>query len=349
MNTTSLLVWRELVRRELYERIVTQIREKLQPFMREKEIRHLVLRYVLTKVIDRENGSDPVFMVTPSEKAESGLRRDLEFHHCLHALSPLWLQRQFEQAATTLRDRETHFDPQVTPLPQFSCQGNRITCQGEVWPDYADLASRYPQHLPFVVALHLRYGYLGLWRHGLARCYRQMKFLPHQALEGFASAFNHYFDRFCSAFPDLETPFGSRGSFFEMKSWHPDQVGPVVFVNPPWCETVLNLAARRVLDHLSNLSQGASQVPQTFVFTYPGWKKDFAILDELRRSEFCVKYNEYPPGQLYFLDHMPGIRENEQQHHSSSSASLKMTHTAVPELNIGVIVEVILRSKNITF
>jgi len=62
-----------------------------------------------------------------------------------------------------------------------------------------------------------------------------MGYIKTDGFEIFASAFNHYFDFFHSAFPDLETPFGSLGSFFST-------------VEP----SLLNCAIKTVLSSIKN-------------------------------------------------------------------------------------------------
>ena len=82
--------------------------------------------------------------------------------------------------------------------------------------------------------------------------------LPHKAFdllnrkfrvtfECFASPFNCYFSQYCSAFPDIDCYFGSRGSFFEFRP----KSGSFQ-ANPPFSEEVMLAMA----DHMISLLNG---------------------------------------------------------------------------------------------
>ena len=151
-------------------------------------------------------------------------------------------------------------------------------------------------------ALGLRYSSLRLTGHGLARAYRdETKRSPDCpfACECFASAFNHYFDRYYSAFPDLEMFFGSRGCFFKAK-WEQDPEGMTYYVCPPFDESLMQLCA----DHALNALNQRSVRRATFVFAIPGGWTDFHALEQLKRSPRTVKITDYPKGLLPFIDYM---------------------------------------------
>ena len=116
-----------------------------------------------------------------------------------------------------------------------------------------------------------------------------------QATEGFANPFNRYFDSYHSFFPDLETVFGSKGNFFDQKSFST----PVVQINPPFDETVISNCAEKVY---KLLSEGATN---TFVFTLPFWS-DMSSLIKLENSKWTKSIVEYGKGDLEFVDHMTG-------------------------------------------
>jgi len=81
--------------------------------------------------------------------------------------------------------------------------------------------------------------------------------------ELFASPLNCYFSHFCSAFPDVDAPFGSLGSFFDA-----DFVREGSYeVGPPYTEEVLELTSRRLLQLFRNPSAG----PLSFVLFVPDW------------------------------------------------------------------------------
>ena len=84
-------------------------------------------------------------------------------------------------------------------------------------------------------------------------------------MECFASPLNARYDRFCSAFPDVDQSFGSQGSFFE---WTPDKkVGGSFEVNPPFIEPLKAAMTTRLHIFLE------MNCPLTFVVIVPGWRE----------------------------------------------------------------------------
>jgi hypothetical protein len=79
--------------------------------------------------------------------------------------------------------------------------------------------------------------------------------------ELFASPFNCYFSRYCSAFEDSDRAFGSEGSFF---GFSPSEGS--FEANPPFTEEVMLRMAERI-DKLC----GGSEGPLSFVVFVPQW------------------------------------------------------------------------------
>jgi hypothetical protein len=79
--------------------------------------------------------------------------------------------------------------------------------------------------------------------------------------ECFASPLNCHLPSFCSLFPDTDTCFGSKGSFFDFRPTEGS-----FEANPPFMETILMDTAR----HISHLLT-ASASPLSFVFVAPAW------------------------------------------------------------------------------
>ena len=189
------------------------------------------------------------------------------------------------------------------PVFISSTMDQTLIYRDRVQQDFSALAQRYgSDYYNAAYALGLRYSYLRLTGHGLARAYRdETKRSPDCpfACECFASAFNHYFDRYYSAFPDLEMFFGSRGCFFKAK-WEQDPEGMTYYVCPPFDESLMQLCA----DHVLNALNQRSVRRATFVFAIPGGWTDFHALEQLKRSPRTVKIIDYPEGLLPFIDHM---------------------------------------------
>ena len=84
--------------------------------------------------------------------------------------------------------------------------------------------------------------------------------------ECFASPLNAFYSyaSYCSAFPDVDAPFGSRGSF---ASFSPSS--GAYEVNPPFVEGVIDAAAVRIVSLLER-AEAAAQ-PLCFVVALPGW------------------------------------------------------------------------------
>jgi hypothetical protein len=79
-------------------------------------------------------------------------------------------------------------------------------------------------------------------------------------IELFGSPVNTLNDQYCSPFRDLETVFGSLGSFFDFKF-----TSGTYFMNPPFDELLMKNAALKVIDALR------SRVPITVIVVIPAW------------------------------------------------------------------------------
>lgn len=84
--------------------------------------------------------------------------------------------------------------------------------------------------------------------------------------ECFASPLNAHFSRFGSAFPDVDAPFGSSGSFFRMKPRHGSYE-----VNPPFVPSILTAAAQHMLQLLQAAEADGGALG--FVVLMPGWQE----------------------------------------------------------------------------
>jgi phosphorylated CTD-interacting factor 1 len=81
--------------------------------------------------------------------------------------------------------------------------------------------------------------------------------------EGFASPLNCFFRRFCSAFPDIDVYFGSRGSFFDFQF-----VSGSFEVGPPYTSEVMDATALKLEEALAGSAQ-----PLSFVVFVPEWRE----------------------------------------------------------------------------
>jgi phosphorylated CTD-interacting factor 1 len=82
--------------------------------------------------------------------------------------------------------------------------------------------------------------------------------------ECFASPLNAYYGAFCSAFPDVDAPFGSLGSFATFAP-----LRGAYEVNPPFVDGIIDASSAQLLRSLDTAQ--ASNEPLCFVVVLPGW------------------------------------------------------------------------------
>lgn len=80
--------------------------------------------------------------------------------------------------------------------------------------------------------------------------------------ECFSSPLNCYFKQYCSAFPDCDSYFGSRGPFLQLKA-----VSGSFQVHPPYCEELLEAA----VDHMEALLADSPE-PLSFIVIMPDYR-----------------------------------------------------------------------------
>jgi hypothetical protein len=301
------LVETELVRERLYKQLLIFVksflfRQEARPPWSEKQVSHLLLRYIFIKkaTISRPM-SDPVFVIGTCPIARHLLDRDLKFKQMTGAtqLTEL-IDHQLVLAALEMCTTEIGMDE---PVLLSSNTNGELIYRGRVQKDFSQLGQRYGfDHYNAAYALGLRYSYMRLWCHGLAREYKKETQLSPsypRACESFASAFNHYFDRYYSAFPDLEIFFGSRGCFFKA-NWHQEPSDMTYYTCPPFDESLMQLCVDRVLDVLKH----HLVLRARFIFTVPGSWTDFKALEQLKSSPWTAQIIDYPKGRLPFIDYM---------------------------------------------
>lgn len=207
----------ELYRKILYNNIIDKVSEKLKLYLETKEIQHFLLRYTFNKIIERQNYNDPVFIPQYSEICYVQVEKDFEFKNIKINVKEfvLFLDNLYKDAETQLfkaiNDNSIENDKPII----FNSETNLFTYNEKIYKNISNLANLNNVELhSYCIALNVRYSYLHLSTHGLARDYNRMGYSKNDGFEIFASSFNHYFDLYHSAFPDLEKPFGSLGSFF---------------------------------------------------------------------------------------------------------------------------------------
>lgn len=301
------LVEVELIRETLYEELLECLRRWIfkcgsRLRLSETQISHILLRYIFNKKATTSNSKcDPVFVTGTSELARRQLHRDLK-NASLKGAEELadFIDNELASAARKVRFGKPGIDEPVT---LSSPMDGKLIYRDRSQEDFARLAQHYgPKYYNAAYALGLRYSYIRLTGHGLARAYKEdTKRSSNDPLvcEGFASAFNHYFDRYYSAFPDLEKFFGSRGCFFKI-SWEQEPPDMTYYLCPPFDESLMELCVDRVLNVLNKHSVSRP----TFVFSIPGSWTNFSALEKLKGSSWVRDSIDYSKGKLPFIDYM---------------------------------------------
>ncbi|KAL7647702.1 UNVERIFIED_CONTAM: hypothetical protein RMT77_001311 [Armadillidium vulgare] len=131
--------------------------------------------------------------------------------------------------------------------------------------------------------------------------------------ECFASPLNCYFRQYCSAFPDTDSYFGSRGPFLDFKP-----VCGSFEANPPFCEELMEATVRHMEKLLSE-----SHEPLSFIVFVPEWREPApSALLHLEASRFNRK-------QIVLLPFEHEYRHGFQHMLSKAEIVLKSAHGTV--------------------
>jgi hypothetical protein len=208
----------ELLRKRLFQEILDKISDKLKNYLQSKEIQHLLLRYIFNKIIERRPYNDPVFIHEYSDICYLQVEKDFEFKDIKINTKEFvdYLDNLLKISETQIKyDIDNNLINNDKTII-FNSETNLLSYDNKLYKNISNLANNNNSEIYcYSIALNIRYSYLHLSTHGLARDYYKMGYNKTDGFEIFASSFNHYFDFYHSAFPDLEKPFGSLGSFFE--------------------------------------------------------------------------------------------------------------------------------------
>ncbi|KAF0973955.1 hypothetical protein FDP41_007039 [Naegleria fowleri] len=123
--------------------------------------------------------------------------------------------------------------------------------------------------------------------------------------ECFASPINCYFNSFCSAFPDTDVYFGSRGSFFEFRPTR-----GFFECGPPYTLEVMNKTARYCLELLK-----ASNEPLAFAVFVPEWTDtEYGNILHPDHTPFCTGHLLAEQGKHEYVIGMQHFKENDQRY-----------------------------------
>lgn len=117
-------------------------------------------------------------------------------------------------------------------------------------------------------------------------------------MECFASPLNCRYGRFCSAFLDTDSPFGSVGSFFEFSPR-----SGCFEANPPFIPKLI----KRMADHMTALLEAADG-PLAFIIIIPAWK-DTPGWKQLNSSRYNQKHVLIPQKDHGYCEGKQHIRK----------------------------------------
>lgn len=105
-------------------------------------------------------------------------------------------------------------------------------------------------------------------------------------MECFASPLNSRYGNFCSAFPDVDGPFGSMGSFFEypFSSMISNGGGGCFQANPPFVADLIHEMVHTMEYHLKQTEP--QKQPLLFIIFIPKWEHTVGY-ERVKQSKYC--------------------------------------------------------------
>ena len=153
---------------------------------------------------------------------------------------------------------------------------------------YRDCSTKFntQEFFQLLWCLITRHKYLNIWNSSM-----QLSTLPRSLIrlrdrcnfdfELFGSAFNHTYNNYCSLFYDIESYFGSKGSFFRLNA-----IEGNYYANPPFNINIMNLMADKIIDSLKKTDKTNNL---NYYIVLPTWdEKGKKLL-----QEYCVKYRKF--------------------------------------------------------
>ena len=299
------LIETEIQRKYLYENIIKNI-QKLKLIQQTtnkqisyKQITSILIRYLFLKNIIKTNIDDPIFITTTSQLAKQQIKLDFEYLNIINMEPNQFyniLENEFIQAYNQLKNIKINYDE----TPTIETANNKITkiiYKNIIFQDIQNLIYYNKEFIHHALALNIRYNYLNLSTQGLANNYQQIYKSKTNVTEAFASAFNHYFDIYYSAFPDLEYVFGSRGSIFQQN--FEDLETQIIECNPPFDITLIQHLIQKIKIHIEETTKQKIK----FILTLPAWKDNKDIM-QLKTYKYTTKFEITQKENTHFIDHM---------------------------------------------
>jgi hypothetical protein len=128
-------------------------------------------------------------------------------------------------------------------------------------------------------------------------------------IECFASPLNCRYRRYCSAFVDVESKFGSYGSFFDDHAFFPLEGS--FESNPPFVPETMTAMGEKIEKILNNPSAGSL----SFLIVVPAWGAGIAFCDALEASRHMRAMARVPAAEHAYCDGAQHTRPPPPSHH----------------------------------
>jgi hypothetical protein len=313
------LIELEIIRYKLYNDIVIQLTHKLKTYLKIKEIKHLLLRYILNRNIftaNNNNIGDPLFIILKNDNkiADKQLEADFEYfkinntslYHDVNTLIINSIQKasdfikKLNIKKISTDNRFNIFEKNNIQYLQY--ESNTLN---NIYDNYIVIKNNkimipYYSHIDFkqyeiayVFCTLFRYKYIFIDTHSSSLNYSNAD--KNLSIECFSTPFNRYHNLYCSAFHDLEIPLGSLGNFFSIYKFPSKNL----LVNPPFDNTIMYYAIKHTLDIMKKEKYNV-------IFTLPDWT-DAEYYNLLYNSPYFIKAIRYKKNELEFTNFFEGM------------------------------------------
>ena len=310
------LIESEIIRFKLYYNILDKLKDVLNNILNEKEIKHLLLRYILNRNIfntSKNNIGDPLFIILKNDNtiADKQLKEDFEYFKInnteiqkkVHNIIKTEIKNSADYLKNTIityKDKNV----KIKKKNNFYIFEYNSPSLDNIKDNYISIYNStisipYYSHIDFkqldikyVFCTIFRYKYIFIDAHSSALDYSE--FNPDDAIECFSTPFNRHHTLYCSAFPDLETKLGSLGNFFTIEKFPLKNL----FINPVYDNTIMHLSIVRALELLDKYEHNIT-------FTMPDWP-DAEYYNLLYNSKYFKKKVHFKRGELVFTNYFTG-------------------------------------------
>lgn len=325
ISNTDCDITKELYRKELFVDLIKYLShfiKKIYATMSKDYIFKILIVFLFHRLNSRQINEDTVFSFTNSKNADKQLEKDLIYQ--LQSLNKIGLPKDIklikDECNKIFRDKSS-----LLINSNYIANGNIIKEENQFiyeynLKDYEDdtletiqikipiyqhvipnLNSLSNEMIRNYICAYIRYSYLNLNTLALAFDYENniltKNLDKNTTLEAFGSLFNKYYNNWCSAFPDIESNFGSKGSFFNLKLEDILSYQNVV-INPPYDETYIK-DTFNIIKECLKLKDENVKYNTRFIIIVSDWEDHPSIIDFKEKYKFQL----YKKGELDFIDY----------------------------------------------